>query len=133
MAHNLVGYAREATPAGAGNTPGAMALHLQGGSGVIQRTSRTPPIDFRLACNRRLRVAAFTRDDFTCQDCGWRPQDAEIPVDYDGRYTIGTWPHPIAERVLHMDHVIARAVGGPSVLANMATRCGPCNYRKGGG
>ena len=91
----------------------------------------TKPISFRLAHNRALRVAVFTRDEFTCQDCGWRPLDSQIPADYDGRYTIGTWPYPQADRLLHMDHVIPRAAGGLSVLANMATRCEPCNNRKG--
>lgn len=90
----------------------------------------TKPINFRLAHNRALRVAVFTRDDCTCQDCGWRPEDSQIPADYDGRYAIGSWPYPRAERLLEMDHVIPRAAGGPSVLANMATRCGPCNNRK---
>jgi 5-methylcytosine-specific restriction endonuclease McrA len=91
----------------------------------------TKPIDFRLAHNRALRVAVFRRDGFTCQDCGWRPQGNEIPADYDGRYTIGDWPYPQADRVLHMDHVIPRAAGGPSILSNLSTRCGPCNVRKG--
>lgn len=91
----------------------------------------TRPISFRLAHNRALRVAVFERDDFTCQGCQWRPEDSQIPADYDGRYTIGTWPHPRAERLLHMDHIIPRAAGGPSILANLATRCEPCNVRKG--
>jgi 5-methylcytosine-specific restriction endonuclease McrA len=90
----------------------------------------TKPINFRVAKNRRLRVAVFTRDDFTCRDCHWRPPDEAIPVDYDGRYTIGTWPYLKAGRLLQMDHVIPRAAGGPSTFANLATRCEPCNNRK---
>jgi 5-methylcytosine-specific restriction endonuclease McrA len=90
----------------------------------------TKPIDFRLAKNRRLRVAVFARDDYSCQQCGWRPSDTQIPPDYDGRYAIGAWPH-IAERTLHLDHVIPRAAGGSSTLENLSTLCGPCNTSKG--
>lgn len=89
---------------------------------------RTKPMKFAVPKYRKLRVAVFTRDDFTCQDCGWRPP--QIPVPYDGRRTISIWSGR-SYRMLEVDHIIPRFVGGPSVLANLATRCSSCNCRKG--
>ena len=90
---------------------------------------RTASIDFRLAKNRRLRAFIFTRDAFTCQVCGWAPDLP--PLGYDGRYTVGPWPH-VAERTLHIDHVTPRRAGGTSGAGNLQTLCEPCNCRKGG-
>ncbi len=53
-----------------------------------------------------LRWAVWERDDFRCQQCGLR-------------------------RDLHVDHVIARSLGGPTVLNNLQTLCQTCNIRKG--
>lgn len=86
-----------------------------------------PPIDFRIRKNRMLRAAVFTRDDFTCQICGWRPDF--VPDDYDGLGIGIALPHP-ARRTLHVDHVRPRARGGASTLKNLQTLCESCNCRK---
>lgn len=78
---------------------------------------------------RALRVAVHERDNFTCQGCGWRPKGREIPAGYDGRHAIGTWRIP-ADRILHLDHVYPRSLGGLPVLDNLQTLCEPCNARK---
>lgn len=54
-----------------------------------------------------LRWAVFERDEFTCQmpGCGSR-------------------------RLLEADHIIPESRGGPTLLANLQTFCGPCNRRK---
>lgn len=53
-----------------------------------------------------LRWEVWERDDFTCLDCGTR-------------------------RDLTVDHVQPESKGGPTTLDNLATRCRPCNSRKG--
>lgn len=53
-----------------------------------------------------LRWLVWERDDFTCVDCGTR-------------------------RNLSIDHVIPEVSGGPMTLENLATRCKPCNSKKG--
>lgn len=92
---------------------------------------RCPRLRFRLKAHRELRQRVFGRDDFTCQGCGWRPPDEAIPADYDGRYCIGFWPNPSAERILEIDHILPRAAGGQNILSNLQALCEPCNRRKG--
>jgi hypothetical protein len=53
-----------------------------------------------------LRRAVYERDDYRCIDCG--------SVDD-----------------LSCDHIEPEAYGGPTTLENLATRCRPCNTRKG--
>lgn len=53
-----------------------------------------------------LRWEVWNRDDFTCVDCGSRED-------------------------LTVDHVHPESKGGPTTLANLATRCRSCNSRKG--
>lgn len=87
-------------------------------------------LNFRRAADRKLRVAVLKRDGFTCCACGWQPPADAIPSDYDGRYVIGFWPNPTAERQLQIDHMTARSRGGQNVLSNLQTLCDPCNRRK---
>jgi len=54
-----------------------------------------------------LRAATFARDNYRCVYCGAK----------DCR--------------LEADHVVPVSAGGPSVLANLATACKPCNRAKG--
>jgi 5-methylcytosine-specific restriction endonuclease McrA len=94
-----------------------------------QRPSWQGKVKCDTARGRRLRAAVHQRDDFTCQDCGWRPLQEQIPASYDGRFAIGTWRIP-ADRELHLDHVYPRALGGEPVLDNLQTLCEPCNRTK---
>ena len=52
----------------------------------------------------------YARDAYTCQYCGAKP--------------------PLSE--LTYDHVLPRALGGPTDWTNIVTCCLPCNRRKGG-
>lgn len=79
----------------------------------------------------QVRAEVFLRDDFTCRDCGWRPPEEVIPAEYDGRYGFGPFCVFPAERALHVDHIVSRARGGRSVVANLQTLCGSCNATKG--
>ena len=90
----------------------------------------TKPINFGYRKNQRLRVRVFLRDNFTCRICGWRP--GSPPDDYDGRYTVGTWPYETEERLLHVDHLVPRVRGGSSEESNLQTLCESCNCRKAG-
>lgn len=54
-----------------------------------------------------MRAAAFARDRYRCRYCG------------------------MSGVRLEADHVVPVALGGPSVLDNLATACKPCNRSKG--
>lgn len=55
--------------------------------------------------HRRLRRIVLERDRYRCHWCGGRATQA--------------------------DHVIAKALGGPTVLDNLVAACGPCNVERG--
>lgn len=98
---------------------------------VIPKVERAPALNFRSRANREIRRAVMVRQDFTCQSCYYRPLDEQIPADYDGKSAVGFWPHPRADRILHVDHIVPRACGGQNVLENLQVLCEPCNVRKG--
>lgn len=53
-----------------------------------------------------MRWSIWERDNFTCKQCGSR-------------------------RDLTIDHILAEANGGPTILDNLQTLCRRCNSRKG--
>lgn len=57
----------------------------------------------------RTRFEVFKRDRFTCSYCGRTPPDV----------------------LLHVDHIVPRADGGPDVMENLTTSCKDCNLGKG--
>ena len=87
----------------------------------------------------RLRIPCFVRDNWTCVDCGWKPELVAVCQEYD----LGV--PPIAkvidelrrrfnrrERHLHADHIEPIAVR-PDLrldLNNLATRCNICHNRR---
>lgn len=60
----------------------------------------------RPAPSRKRQV--LERDNYTCIDCGCNDRE-----------------------LLTVDHIIPRSKGGPSFMANLITRCEPCNKAKG--
>lgn len=70
---------------------------------------------------KRIRREIFARDDFTCRDCGWQP-DLEA---WDGAS-----PLTDGVRTLTVDHILEKALGGPSTKENFQTLCDKCNTRK---
>jgi hypothetical protein len=60
----------------------------------------------------RLRWQVLKRDRFTCQACGASPA-LKLGVE------------------LHVDHIVAWAKGGATVLENLQTLCSNCNWGKG--
>jgi len=70
---------------------------------------------------KRIRKEIFERDDFTCRDCGWLA-DTE---DWDG-----VSPLTDGTRTLTVDHIIEKALGGPSTKDNFQTLCDKCNTKK---
>jgi 5-methylcytosine-specific restriction endonuclease McrA len=57
------------------------------------------------AAHRRLRVAVLARDGHRCHWCGARADTS--------------------------DHLVAKALGGRTVMANLVAACTPCNSRRG--
>jgi 5-methylcytosine-specific restriction endonuclease McrA len=58
--------------------------------------------------SKALRFDVLTRDKFTCQYCGGRPPSVELEVD----------------------HIVAVANGGASVMDNLVAACKECNRGK---
>lgn len=59
--------------------------------------------------NSRIRFLVLRRDGFRCRYCGAKAPDVQ----------------------LHVDHVVPRARGGSSDVANLVTACRQCNLGKG--
>lgn len=93
-------------------------------------SASTPPIKWRVPKWAAIRAQVFTRDGFTCRVCGWRTP--EIPENYDGRYA----PRGLIKdgdgkvRILEVDHIYPRFLGGTSDIANLQTLCNRCNASK---
>jgi len=48
-----------------------------------------------------------------------------------GRHCMYCGRGPLYKRALHVDHILARSVGGTDDLCNLAVTCKACNMRKG--
>lgn len=83
---------------------------------------RPKTFNFSKRSHRDIRVSLYTAANFTCQHCGYRPPEDEIPADYDGRYTIGR---------LVIDHIVALWDDGSRYGSNLQVLCTTCNGRKG--
>jgi len=62
--------------------------------------------------------AVFIRDNFTCQQCGYREMLKDRP-----------WLPDVSN--LECDHIIPLARGGRTEMANLQTLCKECNRKKG--
>lgn len=85
-------------------------------------------LKFRYPSHAALRAHVFTRDRFTCQRCGWKPQS--VPEDYNGRYTIIGPDIEGKRRELQLDHVTPFIRGGTHHPSNLRTLCFGCNAAK---
>jgi len=63
----------------------------------------------RRSISKKTRFEVFKRDGFSCQYCGAHPPGV----------------------LLHVDHIVAVAVGGTNAIDNLVTACEPCNQGKG--
>ena len=81
-------------------------------------------LKFEYPLHAYLRAWIYTRDRFTCQHCGVRPES--IPENYNGRLTLET-PRGM---MLVLDHIISLRRGGDNSAENLQTLCDSCNARK---
>ena len=63
----------------------------------------------RKSLYKKMRFEVFKRDGFKCQYCGDHPPSV----------------------LLHVDHIVAVAMGGKNDIDNLVTACEPCNLGKG--
>lgn len=80
-----------------------------------------------------MRLRVYQRDQFRCLHCGWGPK---VPDGYDGRYALGDVVLDPASgqyqaRLLELDHVFPRSLGGEPTFDNLQTLCNSCNVEKG--
>lgn len=79
-------------------------------AGLMPNKPLPPSFDEdRKAVNISLRFTVLERDGFRCVYCGGTPGDGYV---------------------LHVDHIIPRALGGPTEEGNLATACSVCNEGK---
>jgi hypothetical protein len=86
--------------------------------------------------HQKLRIVAFERDDWTCVDCGWKPQILVACTEYridppntDIILAELRLAYIRGERHLHADHIVPLEVR-PALaheLSNYATRCNECH------
>ena len=69
----------------------------------------------------RFRRIVLLRDSFTCQKCGLRPVATSV-ADGIERPDLS---------LLHVDHIMPLARGGPNTLDNLQLLCARCNLAKG--
>lgn len=86
-----------------------------------------------------LRVEIMERDDYTCQSCGWSPDDSEIPEQYNGEFAVrgeagdfeAYYNDHKSEKILTIDHKTPVKDGGSDSPANLRVLCALCNSKKG--
>lgn len=81
-------------------------LYVRTSGGNLRRAKKPTKLQ-----RERMRELIFTRDGYTCVECGWTPNRS----DYG----------------LHLDHIYPYKYGGTFTEDNLQTLCAPCNLSKG--
>lgn len=76
-------------------------------------------VKYKLAKQFELKLTVFTRDDFTCQQCG---RIFVAPKDFDGSQII---------KDLTLGHIVPKSKGGKRKPNNLKAQCRKCNSRLG--
>lgn len=85
-------------------------------------------LTFKYPLHASIRAYVYKRDGFACVKCGWMP--ADIPENYDGRYTLLGKDVNGKRRELQLDHITPISKGGSNSPANFQTLCFGCNASK---
>lgn len=81
---------------------------------------------YRKKLTRKIRLAVYQRDGWTCQLCG-----LEFEPTPDGYAPCISVPPPRYRITLEIDHIVPVRLGGTHDLKNLRALCQPCNGSKG--
>lgn len=76
----------------------------------------------------KLRFQVFEEKGYDCVECGLRATIVVMWVDNGGGPHIDVFG---SQKMITLDHIYPKSLGGPGTIDNLQPMCSPCNGRKG--